>query len=124
MHFDAKLKDFGSCCVEGLNSRNEPRFFSIEVHPGIGAHTILETIAHEMVHIKQFITGETNDSLSVWKGKRIDSDTIDYWSHPWEIDAHGREAGLLTKFVVQETLWEILYGFKDPNSPIESAPIK
>lgn len=124
VRFDANLQDFGSCGAEGYNTRNEPREFLIEVHPGIGVYSILETLAHEMVHVKQLIYGETNDSLSMWRGKRIDSDKVDYWLHPWEIDAHGRETGLMTKLTVEEELWDVFEGFKNPNTPIVSIPIK
>jgi hypothetical protein len=124
VRFDANLLDFGSCGAEGYNTRNQPREFLIEVHPGIGVYSILETIAHEMVHVKQLIYGETNDTLSMWRGKRIDSDKVEYWSHPWEIDAHGRETGLMTKLTVEEELWDIFEGFKNPNTPIVSIPIK
>ena len=67
---------------------------------------------------------ETNDDLSVWRGKRVNSDLMDYWHHPWEIDAHGREDGLLTKFAVEECLWEVFEGFRNPSLPILSKPIK
>jgi hypothetical protein len=124
IRFDANMKDYGSCGAEGYNTKNEPREFLIEIHPGIGAHGILEAIAHEMVHVKQLIHHETNDDLSVWRGKKINSDTLDYWQHPWEIDAHGRETGLLTKFAIQESLWEIFEGFKNPTLPVVSEPIR
>lgn len=124
IRFDGRIKNFGSCGAEGYNTKNEPREFLIEIHPGIGARSILETLAHEMVHVKQLVYHETNDELSVWKGKRVNSDLLDYWHHPWEIEAHGREDGLLTKFAVQECLWEIFDGFRDPSLPIVSRPIK
>lgn len=124
IRFDANLINYGSCGAEGYNTRNQPREFLIEIHPGLGAAVILSTLAHEMVHVKQLIFGETNDELSMWRGKRIDADKVDYWEHPWEIDAHGREAGLLTKFAVQECLWEVFHGFKNPNLPVVSEPIR
>ena len=86
--FDDKIKNYGSCGAEGYNTKKEPREFLIDIHPGIGARDILSTLAHEMVHVKQLIYHETNDELSVWKGKRVNSDLLDYWYHPWEIDAH------------------------------------
>jgi len=101
-----------------------PRWFTITVDANMEFDTLLKTLAHEMVHVKQLIHGETNDSLSMWRGKRIDSDKVDYWLHPWEIDAHGREAGLMTKFTVEEELWDVFQGFKNPNTPIVSTPIK
>lgn len=122
--FDKKIKDYGYAEIVGYNSKNKPREFEITIHPGIGAKYILETVAHEMVHIKQFVNGETNESLSKWLHYKVDSDNMDYWDLPWEIEAYGREAGLLTKFVVKEQLWEILEGFKNPNSKIEYTKIK
>lgn len=124
VRFESKLDNWGSCGTEGYNSKNEPREFLIEIHPGIGAREILETLAHEMVHVKQYIHHETNDTLSVWRGKKIDSDSLDYWHHPWEIDAHGRESGLITKFAVAEKLWDVFEGFRNPDLPIVSKPIK
>lgn len=121
--FDNTIQNYGSCGAEGYNTKNEPREFLIEIHPGIGAHNIFETLAHEMVHVKQLIFHETNDELSIWKGKRVNSDLLDYWHHPWEIDAHGHEAGLMTKFAIEECLWEIFDGFVNPNLPIVSKPI-
>jgi hypothetical protein len=121
--FDNKIKDYGSCLVEEYNTRNQPREFLIEIHPGIGARCIIETIAHEMVHVKQHINNETNDDLSHWLGRKINSDEIDYWIHPWEIDAHGREIGLVTKFAIMETLWEVFEGFKNPTQSIDDKPI-
>ncbi len=76
-----------------------------------------------MVHVKQYIFGETNDTLTKWRNTKIDPDKIDYWIQPWEIDAYGRETGLLTKFVVSEHLWEIFDDFVDPSAPIIEKPI-
>ena len=124
VRFNSNLKDFGSATVSGTNSKKEPRRFIIEVHPGIEARNILSTIAHEMVHIKQYIHGETNDQLSMWRGKKVDSDKVEYWIQPWEIDAYGREIGLFTKFAMAEKLWDVFEGFKNPDLPIVSVPIK
>ena len=122
--FDDKLKVYGYASIEKFNSRNLPREFNIEIHPGLGARGILQTLSHEMVHVKQYINGETNDDLSHWRGKKIDSDTVDYWEHPWEIDAHGREVGLVHKYAVANQLWDIFKDFQDPTTPIESIPIQ
>ena len=77
-----------------------------------------------MVHIKQYIDGELNEEMSYWKGKRVDSDKMEYWYSPWEVDANGLEVGLITKFAVKECLWEVLDGFKNPATPIVSIPIR
>lgn len=124
IRFDGSMKEFGYANVEDYNTRNQARKFLIEIHPGLGARMILETLAHEMVHVKQYIMNETNDELSMWRGDFVDYDSLDYWSHPWEIDAHGREGGLLVKFSHEERLWEVFQGFRNPNLPIVSVPIK
>ena len=124
IRFNAKILEYGYASVEEYNTRNQPREFLIEIHPGIGARDILSTIAHEMVHIKQYIDGELNEEMSYWKGKRVDSDKMEYWYSPWEVDANGLEVGLITKFAVKECLWEVLDGFKNPATPIVSIPIR
>lgn len=118
------LKVLGSAYIEEYNASNKPREFCIELHPWIGARGILKTLAHEMVHVKQFIREETNDSLSVWKGKPIDADSIDYYSHPWEMEAHSLENGLFTKFAIKEELWNVFEEISNPNEPIPVSDIK
>jgi len=122
--FNNKIADQGYASVEGYNSKNMPREFLIEVHPGIGAAEILRTIAHEMVHVKQFAYGHTNDTLSKWHDLKIDSDNMDYWDQPWEIEANGLESGLLTKFATAEKLWEVFSEFRNPNLPMKKRKIK
>jgi hypothetical protein len=124
IRFDANIEEQGYCSVEEYNSRNQPRQFLIEIHPGLGAPSILEVLAHEMVHVKQYLTGQTNDQLNSWMGKRVNYEQTDYWDQPWEIDAHGRESGLITKFAIKEELWEVFDGFRNPDLPIVSTPIK
>lgn len=117
--FNPNLDVHGFASVEDYNNSGKPREFLIEVHSWIGAKEILKTLAHEMVHVKQFAYMETNDSLTRWKGMKIDSENVDYYEHPWEIEAYGMDAGLFTKFVTKEKLWEVFDEIVDPNSPIE-----
>ena len=124
IRFDGRMRNYGSCGAEDYNTKKEPREFLIEIHPGLGARTILGVLAHEMVHVKQYLTGETDEELGSWKGKKVNYERTDYWDQPWEIDAHGREGGLLTKFAIKEELWEVFEGFRNPDLPIVSRPIK
>lgn len=123
IRFCNDIKEYGFASIESYNTRNKPRKFLIEIHPNIGSRNIFGTLAHEMVHIKQYIEGETNDELTKWRGKKINPDKIDYWIQPWEIDAYGRETGLLTKFAISEHLWEIFSDFNNPCDPIKQQPI-
>jgi hypothetical protein len=63
---------------------------------------ILQTLAHEMVHVKQFAKGEIYDHkyrrTFKWGKRHFNIDKEDYWDLPWEIEAYGRELGLYIKF--------------------------
>ena len=101
------------------NESRKAREFEIELNPDIGAAEILKCLAHEMTHIKQYAYNETNETLTRWKGLRIDSDTIDYWDQPWEVEAFGMETGLFSKFAVKEKLWEVFDNIANPDGAIE-----
>ena len=47
----------------------------------------LRTLAHEMVHVKQYAYGELNEQATYWCGKFFSSN-LNYHEQPWEIEAH------------------------------------
>jgi len=61
----------------------------------IEPHEIASTIAHELVHIKQYIRRELSQGATVWKGQKIPvgprGGTIRYRDQPWEKEAFKRE---------------------------------
>ena len=122
--FNEKIDVWAFASIEDYNASNKPRDFLIEIHPWIGARNIFKTLAHEMVHIKQFVNLETNDTLSKWKGVPIDSDAIDYYQHPWELEAYGMEIGLFTNYAVKNVLWEFFADINNPDAPIVKEEIK
>ena len=122
--FNKKIDVFGYASVEDDNITKKPKEFLIEVHPKIGAADILKTIAHEMVHIKQYACGDLDETLMSWKGKRVDSNNLDYYDHPWEIEAHGLEVGLFSKFAIKEKLWDVFEGINNPDGPLKTTEIK
>ena len=67
-------------------------------------HKILETLAHELVHVKQYIKRELTGTSGVglyWKGTKFElEDFRDYYELPYEVEAHGREYGLLVGFLL------------------------
>ena len=88
--------------ANGYCLRDSPRDFSIEVDHTQGLRTMLETIAHEMVHVKQYARSEMTDwiiedKFYKWKGDFVPEAT-DYWDLPWEIEANGREVGLFVRW--------------------------
>lgn len=90
----------GSCVWEDDNLC--PREFRIDIDTRQSMKNIVTTVAHEMVHVKQFAKREMVDLISLqkikWQGKRIDDDKLDYYDMPWEIEAHGREVGLYNRW--------------------------
>jgi hypothetical protein len=85
-----------------------PKEFTLQVFSQ-GIHETLSTLAHEMVHVKQYATGQLRDLMSkndmvVWQGvrKTLADDTADYASQPWEAEAFSREASLKNAFIYQE----------------------
>jgi hypothetical protein len=97
----SKTNEYAYCDWEFENHKS--RDFIITVDPALGKRNMLLALAHEMVHVKQYAKGELKDyvrtSKSKWKGEVIDANELDYWDHPWEIEAHGREKGLYFKFL-------------------------
>ena len=96
--------------AEGYCLRESDRDFEIEVDSRLPLRKMLETVAHEMVHVKQYARREMNDwqykEISYkWKGTYV-PDSTNYWDLPWEIEANGREIGLFIR-------WAQQYGWAD-----------
>lgn len=107
---------FGYCDPLGKNLETGRDEYEIEcVHspksdPWKG--NVYKNLAHEMVHVKQFTTGQMNRHLvtqktssgkrltgTLWEGKvysnaKYEDNDEGYYSSPWEIEAYGREIGL------------------------------
>lgn len=59
----------------------------------------LTVLAHEMVHVKQYVTGELVDhgKYCSWKGDKyeeFEADSEQYFFSPWEVEAFGMQVGL------------------------------
>ena len=64
---------------------------------------ILKTLAHEIVHVKQYVMGELRwrDAGLLYKGINHEAmNLMDYFELPYEIEAYGREKGLLYGFLL------------------------
>lgn len=112
---------YGECDPLGRNPKTGLKEFQIYVvHRPKSIpkekNNIFRTLAHEMVHLKQYTTGELGAYLIATKsssGKRLtatrwqgklyktredDSDLNEYYDAPWEIEAYGREVGLYRRW--------------------------
>lgn len=98
---------YGNCIWE--DTHRNSREFTIQIDPNQKISLLLNTLAHELVHVKQWAKGEYYELCSepkVYKfnGKRVDTTKIDYWDTPWEIEAHGRAIGLVVQWARKEKL--------------------
>ena len=61
---------------------------------------VLQCLAHEMVHVKQYAKGELkfHERRNVVTFQREQYQDDEYWESLWEIEAYGREVGLYQKF--------------------------
>lgn len=94
-------KMYGNCIWEDQHHR--PEEFTIEIEPNQKRQLLLNTLAHELVHVKQWAKGEyyqlqRESNVFKFNGQRIDADKVDYWDQPWEIEAHGRAIGLVVQW--------------------------
>ena len=107
LEFNVHIKNFGRddswgyCIPTDYADSNRPREFDIDINKQAKLRRLLETVAHEMVHAKQFAKGELYESLRTnkhrWQGRWLSRDP-NYWDQPWEIEAHGRECGLFIQW--------------------------
>ena len=107
LNIEIEIKDFegddscGYCLPAGHADSSRPRDFEIEVNKYLDLRTMLETVAHEMVHVKQYARRELKELTAGthrWMGDIVSDDDVAYWDLPWEIEAHGRECGLFVRW--------------------------
>jgi len=99
------LKDEGleaTCVWEDRNIRT--REFTIHLDKDMSKRKLLISLAHELVHVKQYATGEMKQYLRrfpdvSWMGKFVNTNELDYNQWPWEIEAWDMEHSLYQKFV-------------------------
>ena len=79
--------DYGWVVAEDYNMSGDPRHFVITVHKDDDVKTQIRTMAHEMVHVRQFVRKELDEDLTRWKSRRVNTDVVPYRELPWEIEA-------------------------------------
>lgn len=104
LHFVTKLTEKDGVCGDTIWEDDDvrPREFTIRLDASAEIPTMLRTLAHEMVHVKQFARGELKQYARIkahrFKSEFVSNDT-EYWDLPWEIEAHGREEGLYLRWL-------------------------
>ena len=84
----SKDDNYGYCC--NLDDGE----FEIDIKRTLRLRDMLTTLAHELVHVKQYVYNEMPESIT--EG--------DYWDRPHEIEAHGRETGLFIRWAEENRL--------------------
>lgn len=64
----------------------------LAIDTGISYSQIMRTVAHEMIHVKQLISGTLryNGNKTVWRGREM-SDDLPYLERPWELEAFAKQ---------------------------------
>lgn len=90
-----------SCVWDDDNIK--PREFTVTVDADLSRRCLLMSLAHEMVHVKQYATGQlryyVRGPKCRWLGKPIDEDSIPYPELPWEKEAWTVEIDLYQEFI-------------------------
>lgn len=103
----------------GSTGDDDEKEFELRLDSSMNPAALLQALAHECVHIKQYVTGEmeeTNNWNIVYFRKTLyDLKKIQYFDTPWEIEAYGREDGLLYRFVTEKKLTRARWYTRDPD---------
>lgn len=87
-----------------LDGERRPRSFEIGINPKLRRHKMLQCLAHEMVHVKQYAKGELSNELitAKWQGKtfKLTNSIEDYLNWPWEVEAYGRDRALYLFYTI------------------------
>lgn len=98
-NFYEKNKILGEAYPKDDDFKNKKQFV-INLEWNKLGKRVLQCLAHEMVHVKQYAKGELKfherKNLITFQRKQYQDD--EYWESLWEIEAYGREVGLYQKF--------------------------
>lgn len=108
-----KSKQFSGYTVNiESDLRRKPRNFEIYIDPTSSKRQILLTLAHEMVHVKQYATGELRykqcREIARWKGISHDAN-MNYLEKPWEVEAYNFESGMLDAYIQYKKLLKMKF---------------
>jgi len=82
----------------GIVSHVGPKYLVMVLDSGLDLERLVLTIAHEMVHVKQYARGQIKHKLGqktrYWMGKKVRKQ---YYEQPWELEAFSKERILANK---------------------------
>ena len=83
--------------VERINERR----LNLNIDADIALEMGYQIMAHEMVHVKQYIKGELAEDaegFQLWKGKHV-KDSLVYYKQPWEREAMRKQVIMMYAFI-------------------------
>jgi hypothetical protein len=82
-------ENFGEVEITDYNMKEQPRDFTLYIDKTIPEKEKIRTIAHELVHVKQYLYNELNEQMTRWRGKKVSEDDFEnYFDRPWEKEAY------------------------------------
>ena len=95
----------GLICREGMSGLvgldpNNFKHIIMLLDPAVSDESLVSTLCHEMVHVKQYARGQTSiryhgkKPVRLWMGRKVNAC---YWDQPWEHDAWRREKVLASR---------------------------
>ncbi len=84
--FRKNLSYLGLTYVDDYNSSGKLREFTLEIYRDQIEEEILKTLAHELVHVRQYAVGDLNEEATLWQGRLMEVN-LAYENQPWEIEA-------------------------------------
>jgi hypothetical protein len=97
-----KSYEHGNIAVDDYNVLGMPIGFVMEIYRDT-EEEMLKTIAHEMIHCSQYSRGELNETMTMWRGRLVNSDEIPYHEQPWEIAAESKGLELYDEYIKSKT---------------------
>ena len=85
--FRKNLDHLGLTYVDDYNLSGKLREFTLEIYRKQTEEEILKTLAHELVHVRQYSIGDLNEEATLWQGRLMESN-LAYDNQPWEIEAN------------------------------------
>lgn len=102
------MTDYKGLCV-WLFDNHRPKDYEIIINNAYGKKTQLMSLAHELVHVKQWATGQMKDLILHsdtvrYNDKYYNVENENYYFTPWEVEAYGLEIGLYEQYKQRRTI--------------------
>lgn len=110
-YFLAVVADQNVVRDQGINGgviQSAPSVIGMVLDNRLPVRQLVQTIAHEMVHVKQIARGRLqnrvirNELVNVWRGQVFRAKDLVYHRRPWELEAFRQERELAYR------LWEVI----------------